>query len=192
MHRNGVRILATFLVEGDRDDLGRLLETDSVGDFTIARHLARMSDAYGFDGWLLNVEAEFPCSQQHLVRQLPAFIRALKRYSGGDSLVVWYDALTRNNEVDFQNALTAENVDFALAADLFFTNYKWSRSKVQETKTCADLHGIAHPEVFFGIDVWAQNTNMPGPPRITYPKDGGGGTLTGVVGILRTPWRQCD
>lgn len=49
----------------------------------------------------------------------------------------------------------------------------------------AEQHGIKSTEVYFGVDVWAQNTDMPGPPRVTYPPDGGGGTLTGSVRSFR-------
>jgi hypothetical protein len=35
--------------------------------------------------------------------------------------------------------------------------------------------------VFFGIDVWAQNTSSFTHPRVTYPEYGGGGTNTGVA-----------
>lgn len=142
-----------------------------------------MASTDGSDGWLLNVEAQFPSSQAHLVQQLPSFIQSLKRLLGASGLVVWYDALTSNNEVEYQNALNWKGVQFALAVDLFFTNYRWSLSSLRETQACADLHGIASAEIFFGIDTWAQNTDMPGPSRITYPQDSGGGTLTGLVSM---------
>lgn len=35
--------------------------------------------------------------------------------------------------------------------------------------------------VYFGIDVWAQNKNFLGHSRSTYPKQGGGGTNTGIA-----------
>jgi hypothetical protein len=36
-------------------------------------------------------------------------------------------------------------------------------------------------QVYFGIDVWAQNTTKLSHPRVTYPEYGGGGTNTGVA-----------
>lgn len=36
-------------------------------------------------------------------------------------------------------------------------------------------------QIYFGIDVWAQNTTKLAHPRVTYPEYGGGGTNTGVA-----------
>ncbi len=91
------------------------------------------------------------------------------------------DALTTNNDVEHQNGLTPKNFPFALAADSLFTNYKWTMEKLKEAESTCKRHGFHPREVFFGIDVWAQNTDMPGPPRVTFPAKGGGGTNTGVV-----------
>lgn len=180
MHRNGVKVLGTFMIEGDDSGVERILDQED-GGFVVAKRLAQMASAYGFDGWMLNIEAEFPGHCQHPTRTLATFLRGLKRLLGAEGLLVWYDALTKDNEVDYQNSLNAENLEFALAADAFFTNYKWTVSDLEESKETAEAHGIKPAEIHFGIDVWAQNTNMPGPPRITFPRDGGGGTLTGVV-----------
>ena len=180
MHRNGVKVLGTFMVEGDGAGIENLL-TQVDGDFVMARQLARMADVYGFDGWLLNIESEFPGSCSDPVQRLAAFIRTLKRNLRPSDTVVWYDSLTKENEVAYQNALTEANVDIALAADAFFTNYKWSEEEMLVTKVVADRYALKSSEVYFGIDVWAQNTDMPGPPRVTYPREGGGGTLTGLV-----------
>lgn len=153
------------------------------GEYVVAKQLADMARAYGFDGWLLNVEAEFPYAVQHPISHLTAFVRSLKRHLGPNCTVVWYDAITKDNEVDYQNALTSKNVTFGLAADLFFTNYKWTERKLHKSMAVAEQHGIKPAEVYFGIDCWAQNTDMPGPPRVTYPPKGGGGTLTGLVSL---------
>ena len=161
------------------------------GEYVVARRLAAMAKAYGFDGWLLNIEAEFPYAVQHPISKLSAFIRSLKRSLEPHGIIVWYDAITKNNEVDYQNALTWRNVEFALAADAMFTNYKWTEYELNETRSVAEQHGIKPAETYFGIDVWAQNTNMPGPPRVTYPPKGGGGTLTGVVCWQLNTVRQC-
>ena len=171
------------MIEGDGQAKSIERMFDKVdGEYVVARRLAGMTQAYGFDGWLLNIEAEFPYAIQHPISNLTAFVRSLKRFLGPNGTVVWYDAITKDNEVDYQNALTWKNVDFALAADALFTNYKWTEQELHKTSAVAEQHGIKPAEVFFGVDVWAQNTNMPGPPRVTYPPKGGGGTLTGLVG----------
>lgn len=74
-----------------------------------------------------------------------------------------------------------KNIPFALAADSLFTNYRWTIKSLKEAASTGERHGLHPTETAFGVDVWAQNTNMPGPPRITFPQHGGGGTNTGLV-----------
>ena len=180
LHRNGVKVLGTFIVEPQTPDIERMLELVD-GEFVVAKQLAIMADVFGFDGWLLNIEKELPKGIQGLTDKLLNFIKDLKRCLGPDKQVIWYDALTAKNELDYQNGLTLMNVEFAKAADSLFTNYKWTEKHLVNSKKLAEAAEIDVSRIHFGIDVWAQNTNMPGPPRITYPSKGGGGTNTGLV-----------
>ena len=91
------------------------------------------------------------------------------------------DALNTDNEVDYQNGLTMNNAPFAIGAYSLFTNYRGTRRKLKEADSTGARCGLHPRETSFGIDVWAQNTDMPGPPRITFPPNGGGGTNTGLV-----------
>ena len=183
LHRNGVKVLGTFIVEPQTPDVERMLELAN-GEHVVAKQLAAMADIFGFDGWLLNVEKEFPKGIHGLTEKLTNFIKALKRYLGPGNQVIWYDALTANNELDYQNGLTLLDVEFAKAADALFTNYKWTEKHLINSKKVAEAAGIDTSSIYFGIDVWAQNTNMPGPPRITFPSKGGGGTNTGLVWLF--------
>lgn len=183
LHRNGVKVLGTFIVEPQSSDVERMLR-ESDGNFPVAKQLACMADTFGFDGWLLNIEKEFPSDVEDCIERLTHFIQALKQHLGNDKQVVWYDALTVDNEVDYQNGLTRKNLPFVRAADALFTNYEWMPTNVFEARHIANENSISTENVFFGIDVWAQNTHFSGPPRVTYPPDGGGGTNTGVVSPL--------
>lgn len=180
MHRNGVQVLGTFLLEPGKKHIENMLEKVD-GEYIVAKKLAMMSQVFGFDGWLLNIEKEFPNSIPNVTPQLLHFVDTLKRLLGQEGKVVWYDALTTDNVVEYQNGLTPKNSAFAVAADAMFTNYKWIENDLKDAKLVAQWNNINTANVYFGIDVWAQNTNMPGPPRVTYPPNGGGGTLTGMV-----------
>lgn len=187
MHRNGVKILGTFLFEPQTPDIERVLEQVN-GEFIVAKQLSCLAVNIGFDGWLLNFEKEFPKSCPNFATTLIEFISELRRLMGSQRSVIWYDALNIDNEVEYQNSLTSKNLDFARSANALFTNYKWTGKNIREASILAAEHDIRSSTVFFGIDVWAQNTNMPGPPRITFPPKGGGGTNTGIV---RFPlWRR--
>ncbi|KAL8789645.1 MAG: hypothetical protein Q9213_001081 [Squamulea squamosa] len=148
-----------------------------------AMQLASITDAYNFDGWLINVEQDAPEAYRDWSQLLIEFILQLRLDIGAHKKVLWYDALTTDGDVYYQNGLTTLNRQYAEAADGLFTNYRWTDKKLAESKLLATGAGIPNENIFFGIDLWAQNTNMPGPPRVTYPSKGGGGTNTGFVGF---------
>ena len=177
LHRNGVRVLGTFILEPQTPDVDRLFAKVD-GRYGIAERLAVMATTYGFDGWLINIEKKF---STNVTEDMVGFIRELKNGLSADCQVIWYDALTDENKLKYQNGLTPKNVVFAQAADALFTNYKWTEAKLHSSKQLALANNIKTEDTYFGIDVWAQNTNMPGPPRVTFPPDGGGGTNTGLV-----------
>ena len=181
MHRNGVKILGSFIVEPQTINVERMLECQA-GEYVVATQLAALATNLGFDGWLLNIEQEFP-EEVDIRAKLVGFIVALKQCLGPTGLVIWYDALSVENEVRYQNGLTNMNADFARHADALFTNYKWTLEKLIDSRLLAGKVEVQPHNIFFGIDVWAQNTNMPGRRRVTYPENGGGGTNTGLVSV---------
>ena len=183
LHRNGVAVLASLVIEPQTPDSEQLLIRRD-GAFTVATQLAAMAEAFNFDGWLLNIEKGFPKDLQHWCRDLIDFIDELRRLLGPSKKLLWYDALTSDGNVCYQNGLTRKNDRFAQAAGALFTNYKWTLKTVAESCAMAEANGISTSDIFVGIDVWAQNTDMPGPPRVTYPRDGGGGTNTGLVSFV--------
>ena len=88
MHRNGVKVLGTFIVEPGKAHVERLLRQAN-GEFIVAKQLAAMADVFGFDGWLLNVELEFPKAIRNPTWKICALIRSLKRLLGPTGNVVW-------------------------------------------------------------------------------------------------------
>lgn len=177
LHTNGVKSLGTFILERQTPDIERLLAFGN-GHFVIARQLAAMAQTFGFDGWLLNFEKEFnQKSTDHIVD----FLDDLKHQLGQDRVLLWYDALGSHNKIEYQNGLTPKNAQFALRVDGIFTNYKWDLQKLHQSCMNAEIMKLPKSHIFFGIDVWAQNNNDSGPPRITFPEKDGGGTNTGLV-----------
>lgn len=163
MHRNGVKVLGTFMLEPGKDHIEQMFDKVD-GEYIVARQLARMSHFFGFDGWLLNIEEEIPSSIPNVKAQMLQFIGTLRRLLGKEGRVIWYDALTSDNEVDYQNGLTPKNFEFAVAADAILTNYKWVEKDLINAKLVAQWNSINVADVYFGIDVWAQNTDM-----VSYP-----------------------
>ena len=179
-HRHGVKVLGTFLIEPQTANAEQMfMKTDGV--FTIAKKLAAMADAYGFDGWLLNIEQDAPITYHDWFQNMIDFLNEIRKAMAKGKKVLWYDSVTTEGDVYYQNGLTSMNDSFVLASDGLFTNYKWTEKDIASSRPLAKEKGVPTEDIFFGVDVWAQNTNMSGSPRVTYPPDGGGGTNTGLV-----------
>lgn len=175
-HRNGVKILGTFVVEPQTPDIQRMLEHAN-GSYWLASQLKAIAEEYAFDGWLLNVEKCFPkdVPGRDSTSELVLFIQSLRQELGDSKTLIWYDALTYDNKVKYQNGLTEKNLEFAKAAGTLFTNYKWTEKDAKAATELAQKSGMKVEDIYFGVDMWAQNSGM---KRVTY---GGGGTRTGLV-----------
>lgn len=191
LHRNGVRSLGTFIVEPAARGMERILDHEGA-TFHLAARLAKIAADYGFDGWLIDIEKTFPV----LVYKRPLLVGFLEqlKHEMGEGNVVWsvirrqrdpqltscrYDALTSANTVQYQNELTALNAPFAQAAGAILTNYAWTPEKAQSSLKVAQDHAVKPENVIVGIDVWAQNSDDP--RRVTWPRNVGGGTGTGMA-----------
>jgi hypothetical protein len=95
--------------------------------------------------------------------------------------VVRYDALTTSNKISYQNALNDSNFRFAEACGSILTNYCWTEADAEKSVQFALSSKLLPQNIFFGIDVWAQNKSSFTQPRVTYPEYGGGGTNAGVA-----------
>ena len=95
LHRNGVKVLGTFIVEPGTKETERILNNSAVVNpegshlhFPVASKLARIAHHYGFDGWLINIEKPFP-KESWDVYLLLCFLKQLKSELGSESQVVW-------------------------------------------------------------------------------------------------------
>ncbi|KAL1795452.1 hypothetical protein ACET3X_005676 [Alternaria dauci] len=207
LHRNGVEALGTLLIEPQTEGSERLLQhtVDESGNmhFPMANKLASIAAHFGFDGWLVNIEKPFP-SEVWNAKLLEAFLLQLKANLGvglvAGRRLIWYDALTTSNKISYQNQVNAANMDFALACSNILTNYCWKEIDVSESvKWCTYSRFLPKGNIYFGVDVWAQNKSDFRHPRVTWPEVRGGGTNTGMavakmadyglpVGIFAPAW----
>ncbi|OAG10834.1 uncharacterized protein CC84DRAFT_1139689 [Paraphaeosphaeria sporulosa] len=184
LHRNGVKAFGTLLIEMQTRDTESLLRSTTRmengqerKDFPLAKRLSDIASHYGFDGWLINIEKPFP--QNNL--ELDPFLRQLKELIGVNKELIWYDALTKDNRISYQNGLNDKNIIFAATCGAVLTNYCWTEANASASKDVASKHSLPIDKVYFGVDVWAQNTVDFGLPRTTYPELKGGGTNTGIA-----------
>lgn len=86
-HRNGIKVLGTFLVEPGSKNLECILEQTD-GHSWLASKLAAMANSYGFDGWLVNIEERFPIALWN-ADKLVTFLEQLRHKLGPAGKVVW-------------------------------------------------------------------------------------------------------
>ncbi|TLD31982.1 glycoside hydrolase family protein [Venturia nashicola] len=172
-HVNGVECLGTFIIEPQtsQGEMARIFERDERGGFVVAGVLGRMARWVGFEGWIVNIEGTFG-EEDWEVGSVVGFLEELKGY----------DAVTITNRISHQNALTPANLPFVLASSAFLTNYTWNPSSISSSLSLAHQHDLDSQNIFFGIDIWAQNRPHSFlHPRLTWPLFNGGGTNTGFA-----------
>lgn len=160
-HKNGVPVLGTIFFPqtahgGKIEWLDTFLKKDKNGEFPIVDKMIEVADFYGFDGWFINQEtdtevtsfddvkegkekeekksAEKGLSKEHadLMQEL---IAEFKQKSDDKQEIMWYDSMTSDGKMDWQNALTDKNKDYMVDADLnpladsMFLNFWWNTDK---------------------------------------------------------------
>lgn len=138
-HKNGVPVLGTIFMPqtehgGKMEWLEDLLTKNEDGSYPVADKLIEVAKTYGFDGWFMNQETqgtdEEPLTAEHAAR-MQEFLKYYKE-KAADLQIVYYDSMTVDGEMDWQNALTEKNI-FALkddegkpVADDMFINFGWT------------------------------------------------------------------
>lgn len=157
-HRHGVPVLGTFITEWEtgRAEWTSIL-TNPQRMSAVIKQLVDVADHFHFNGYLLNVENEV--AAQH-VQRLTAFVKFLRkglkeRLGEERGLVVWYDAVTTEGRLSFQNALNDKNKCFFDAADAIFLNYFWRPSSLDLS---AQHSGDRNSDVYVGVDCFGRST----------------------------------
>ncbi|UJR27291.1 hypothetical protein I4U23_008586 [Adineta vaga] len=153
-HKNGVQILGTFITEFDtgKEICCQLLASDDIVD-RVVEALALLMNWYSFDGYLLNIEN--PVDKEHVERLL-TFVSKLKLACSEidrNSIVLWYDSVTTDGDLKWQNQLNELNQPFFEACDGIFLNYTWKSDMLLQSKIHA---GERYRDIFVGIDVFGR------------------------------------
>lgn len=110
-HRNGVKIFGTFITEFD--DGTKLCETifrtyDSTIQF--AQNLTTITKLFNLDGWLLNIENKI--ENVTILTNMKLFIKyftQLVHEINEENMIIWYDSVTENGKLSWQNELNLQN-----------------------------------------------------------------------------------
>ncbi|KAL5709799.1 mannosyl-glycoprotein endo-beta-N-acetylglucosaminidase [Ranunculus cassubicifolius] len=155
-HTHGVKVLGTFITEWDQGKAicDTLLSTKDSA-LMYAERLTELAVALGFDGWLVNMEIQLDVA---LIPNLKEFVNHLTQTmhsSMPGSVIIWYDSVTIDGDLSWQNQLNQSNKPFFDLCDGIFVNYTW---KEDNPKLSATVAGDRKFDVYMGIDVFGRNT----------------------------------
>lgn len=180
-HKNGVPVYGTVFFPmtahgGKLEWLDKFLEKDKDGNFPMADKLITVASEMGFDGWFINQETE-STDEEKLTPEHSAlmqeFIKQYKSKAKDKFEIMWYDSMTEEGEMDWQNALTDKNDYFLIdgdkksVADSMFLNFWWTNKKFVEEELLkasnakAKERGIDPYSLYAGIDTQQNGTNTP-------------------------------
>ena len=126
-HRNGVEILGTIITEFDDgkkicDELLQNRETiDKFVDMC-----CKIAVHYKLEGWLLNIENKLDSHQvPNMMYLVKTLTDEMHNKAGENSKVIWYDSVTHEGELKWQNALNEKNFQYFDSCDGIYLNYGW-------------------------------------------------------------------
>ncbi|KAG9445075.1 hypothetical protein H6P81_016415 [Aristolochia fimbriata] len=155
-HLHGVKVLGTFITEWDegRAICDVLLSTKESARL-YAECLTELAVSLGFDGWLLNFEINLDMARIPNLKEFVGHLTETMHTSLPGSTVIWYDSVTKDGKLDWQNQLNEYNKPFFDLCDGIFANYTWKKDYPKNSATVA---GERKFDVYMGIDVFGRNT----------------------------------
>lgn len=171
-HKNGVKVAGTVFMPqtahgGKMEWLEDLLSRAEDGSYPVADKLIEVARIYGFDGWFMNQETEGtpeePLTEEHALR-MQEFLAYFKTQAP-ELVMVYYDSMTKEGRMDWQNALTEKNAVFMKsgdgkpAADEMFLNFGWTENVFASAKLLESSAGLAQElqidpyDLYAGIDL---------------------------------------
>lgn len=151
-HTHGVKIIGTIITEWKEGAAiwNRILNSEREWK-RFANTLAAIAKCMHFDGWLLNVENKI--SKPRVLLEFVRYLHGVLHDEVPGSLLIWYDSVTVDGYLAWQNQLNKHNKAFFDACDGIFTNYAWQERDI--VKSVANADGRVH-DVYIGLDVWGR------------------------------------
>lgn len=153
-HKHGVPVLGTFITEWETgaEKCKAMFQSPQRAD-QIATQLTLIAKFIGVDGWLINIENEVPVEYiPNLVHFLRVLTYSMHQTVPG-SQVIWYDAVTVQGKLEWQNTLNELNRPFLDACDALFVNYTWKETTPEQVFAAA---GDRKHDVYMGIDCFGR------------------------------------
>lgn len=167
-HRHGCPVYGTIITEWDagRELLEELLSSRTKMERSV-QQLVNIALYYRFDGWLVNIENEIDVKHVVSLLEFVKMLTEAMHRAVSHAKVLWYDAVTVNGTLEWQNALTPLNRPFFDRCDGIWINYTW---KEGDPNRIRDAAGERWRDVYLGVDCFGRGTY-------------GGGGLNTYVGV---------
>jgi endo-beta-N-acetylglucosaminidase D/PKD repeat protein len=190
-HRNGVPIMGTVFFPpsvygGKYEWVKQMLQQSSDGTFPAADKLIEVAKYYGFDGWFINQETEGGTAAD--AQLMKSFLSYLQDHKPSHMEIIWYDSMTKDGNISWQNALTDRNAMFLQdngkkITDGMFLNFWWNDlgSSAEKAKNL----GRSPFDLFTGIDVEAKGYDTKLKWDLLFPV---GKPAVTSLGIYRPDW----
>jgi hypothetical protein len=107
----------------------------------------------GFDGWLFNIENTIDEDKIPSLVSLVKNLTEAMRQVNPNSQVIWYDSVTIEGKLDWQNSLNDLNAAFFDVCDGIFLNYTWTPELLVKSK---NFNPDRIHDVYVGIDVFGR------------------------------------
>ena len=126
-HKNGVSILGTIITEFDAGaKIWKTIFASSENTKLLIQKCVQICQHVGFDGWLLNIENVIDKENIEDLKQFVQELTGAMHATNPDSKVLWYDSVTVDGKLEWQNALNDLNSPFFALCDGIFLNYTWT------------------------------------------------------------------
>uniref|UniRef100_F1L2F3 Cytosolic endo-beta-N-acetylglucosaminidase n=1 Tax=Ascaris suum TaxID=6253 RepID=F1L2F3_ASCSU len=154
-HAHGVIVLGTFITEWETgaEICAEMLSSVENVERTVSK-LTEIAVRCNFEGWLVNIENEIKVSQIDLLAKFLSLLTERMRSAVGKlSRVIWYDAVTAEGKLKWQNELNDRNERWFSCTDGIFLNYGWDPKQLfQSTERAAERRH----RVYVGVDCFGR------------------------------------
>lgn len=118
--------------------------------------LVNIAQERDLDGWLINLENDLPLvCVSNVLLFLQLLTSKMHEVCGEHSMVMWYDAVTKEGKLEWQDGLTEMNQIFFEASDAIFINYTWKERSLSHTR-CLLANPSQCKDVYYGVDVFGR------------------------------------
>lgn len=150
-HRNKTQVLGTFITENEEGTQENKKLSENVNFY--AELLTKLMVYYGFDGYLINIEAK--SEDPGKISEFLETLTLVAHSANSESKIIWYDSMDESGEIRWKSELNPGNLQFLQGCDGFFTDYHWKPGMPERS---AQFAGDDNWKVFTGTDVYGRGT----------------------------------